>query len=85
MSFKSKLCYPPRSPLPVDWQVWFSGPSAAPYVVLDLPLFIDCAFCAGAAMIAFGAVLGKATPAQLLWLMVLMVPSYSLNQHLVCG
>lgn len=54
-------------------------------IKLDLPLLIDASFCAGAAMIAFGAVLGKATPTQLLWMLVFMVPVYSLNQHLVCG
>jgi len=40
---------------------------------LDLPLVIDATFCAGAGMIAYGAVLGKTTPTQLTWLMVGMV------------
>ena len=34
-------------------------------------------------MISFGAVLGKATPTQMLWLSFFMVPLYGLNQHLV--
>ena len=34
-------------------------------------------------MIAFGAVLGKATPTQILWLSIIMVPIYVLNQRLV--
>lgn len=40
---------------------------------LDLPLMIDAAFCAGAAMITFGAVLGKVSPSQLMYLLVLEV------------
>ena len=43
----------------------------------------DAAFCAGAVMISFGAVLGKATPGQLLWLVLLEVPLYAINQKLV--
>ena len=34
-------------------------------------------------MIAFGAVLGKATPTQMLWLCFFMIPLYAVNQHLV--
>ena len=34
-------------------------------------------------MIAFGAVLGKATPTQILWLTFFMIPIYALNQQLV--
>lgn len=44
-----------------------------PTIRLELPLVIDATFCAGAGMIAFGAVLGKTTPTQLTWLMVGMV------------
>lgn len=47
--------------------------SFEPQIELDLPLLIDAAFCAGSAMIAFGAVLGKATPSQITWLLVLLV------------
>lgn len=46
-------------------------------VALDLPLLIDAAFAAGAAMISFGAVIGKATPAQLVWLLAAQVPLYA--------
>lgn len=42
-------------------------------IKLELPLIIDATFCAGSAMIAFGAVLGKTTPTQLTWLMVGLV------------
>jgi ammonium transporter Rh len=44
-----------------------------PTIRLELPLVIDATFCAGAGMIAFGAVLGKTTPTQLTWIMVGMV------------
>lgn len=40
---------------------------------LDLPLLIDAAFCAGAAMITFGAVLGKVSPTQLMILLLIEV------------
>lgn len=52
------------------------------YIELDLPLLIDAAFAAGAAMISFGAVLGKVSPSQLTWLLVLQVPLYALNAYL---
>lgn len=54
-------------------------------VQLDLPLLIDATFCAAAAMISFGAVLGKSTPAQLVWLLALEVPVYAANAQLVAG
>lgn len=34
-------------------------------------------------MISFGAVLGKVTPAQIVWLLVLQVPVYAFNAQLV--
>ncbi|KAK9829438.1 hypothetical protein WJX72_005875 [[Myrmecia] bisecta] len=52
-------------------------------IEIDLPLLINATFCAAAGMIAFGAVIGRATPSQLLWLMVAMVPLYAVNMHLV--
>ncbi|KAG2489876.1 hypothetical protein HYH03_011678 [Edaphochlamys debaryana] len=52
-------------------------------IQIDIALLIDCSFCAGSGMIAFGAIIGKATPTQLLWLLVWQVPLYALNQHLV--
>ena len=58
------------------------GPQRS-YVLVDLPLLIDAAFAAGAAMISFGAVLGKTSPTQLLWLLVLQVPVYAFNAHAV--
>jgi len=62
-----------------DIQIWL----CRSFIELDLPLLIDSTFAAGAAMISFGAVLGKVTPAQIVWLLVLQVPIYALNAHLV--
>ena len=53
------------------------------FIELDLPLLIDSAFAAGAAMISFGAVLGKTTPAQITWLLAMQVPIYAFNAYLV--
>lgn len=52
------------------------------YIELNLPLLIDAAFAAGAAMISFGAVLGKVSPAQITLLLILQVPIYAFNAHL---
>ena len=38
-------------------------------IEVDLPLLVDSAFCAAAGMITFGAVIGFATPTQLVWLL----------------
>ena len=51
-------------------QIWVGGHKK---IWLDLPLMIDSAFCAGAAMISFGAILGKVSPTQLMYLLVLEV------------
>ena len=59
---------------------WHEG---AKHIMIDLPLLTEAAFCAASCMIMFGAVLGKTTPTEMLWLVVGMVPLYALNQHLV--
>lgn len=56
--------------------MWWGGATG---IVLDIPLMIDAAFAAGSAMIAFGAVLGKATPTQMLWLTAIMIPIYAVR------
>ena len=58
------------------------GMTCRSYIELDLPLLIDSAFAAGAAMISFGAVLGKTPPAQVTWLLLLQVPLYAANAYL---
>uniref|UniRef100_A0A6S8NC72 Ammonium transporter AmtB-like domain-containing protein n=1 Tax=Dunaliella tertiolecta TaxID=3047 RepID=A0A6S8NC72_DUNTE len=52
-------------------------------IKVDLPLLIDCTFCAATGMVAYGAVIGKATPTQLMWIMVGLVPAFALNQYIV--
>ncbi|KXZ48230.1 hypothetical protein GPECTOR_29g134 [Gonium pectorale] len=52
-------------------------------IQIDLALLIDCSFCAASGMIAFGAIIGKSTPTQTLWLLFWQVPLYALNQQLV--
>lgn len=52
-------------------------------IQLDIPLLINASFCAASTMISFGAVIGKTTPTQLVWLLVLEVPLYAVNAHLV--
>ena len=52
-------------------------------IKIDLPLLINAAFCAGAAMITFGALIGKISPTQIIWLLALEVPIYAANAHLV--
>lgn len=54
-------------------------------VTVDLPLLIDAAFAAGAAMISFGAVIGKATPGQLVWLLAAQVPVYAATAQVHAG
>ena len=64
--------------------MWIKGHKK---IWLDLPLMIDSAFCAGAAMITFGAILGKVSPTQLTYLLVLEVCAsllYTVNKHKGC-
>lgn len=52
-------------------------------IVLDVPTLIrgDCA--AAAVLISFGAVLGKTTPTQLVWMTFLEVMVYGVNEYVV--
>ncbi|KAG7670855.1 hypothetical protein Ndes2526A_g01366 [Nannochloris sp. 'desiccata'] len=50
---------------------------------VDLPLLVDAAFCAASGMISFGAVIGFASPTQLVWLLAAEVPIYAANFYLV--
>ena len=59
-------------------QMWVQGHKK---IWLDLPLMIDSAFCAGAAMITFGAILGKVSPTQLTYLLVLEVSQVRTKAH----
>ena len=53
------------------------------FILLDIPLLIDSAFCAASGMITFGAVIGKVTPSQIIWIVFAQTPLYAVNQHLV--
>eukprot|EP01023_Acetabularia_acetabulum_P015776 TRINITY_DN1771_c0_g2_i5.p1 TRINITY_DN1771_c0_g2~~TRINITY_DN1771_c0_g2_i5.p1 ORF type:complete len:449 (-),score=104.13 TRINITY_DN1771_c0_g2_i5:1938-3284(-) len=61
----------------------FTYGAAYQSVKVDIELITEAAFCAGAGMITFGAVLGKVSPTQLVWLLVLEVPFYALNAFLI--
>ncbi|CAI5739654.1 unnamed protein product [Hyaloperonospora brassicae] len=51
--------------------------------VLNIPTLINGDFAAGAVLISFGAVLGKTTPTQLVWMTFLEVVFYALNEYIV--
>jgi len=47
---------------------------------LDISSLVAGDFAAAAVLISFGAVLGRATPTQLLWMAVMEVAFYSANE-----
>ncbi|GMF65264.1 unnamed protein product [Phytophthora lilii] len=51
--------------------------------LLDIPTMINGDFAAGAVLISFGAVLGKTTPTQLVWMTFLEIIFYAINEYLV--
>ncbi|KAL7685329.1 putative blood group Rhesus C/E/D polypeptide, ammonium transporter AmtB-like protein [Plasmopara halstedii] len=51
--------------------------------LLDIPAMINGDFAAAAVLISFGAVLGKITPTQLVWMTFLEIIFYGLNEYLV--
>lgn len=53
------------------------------FISLDIPLLIDSTFCAASGMITFGAVIGKVTPSQIMWIVFAQTPLFALNQHLI--
>ena len=54
-------------------------------IVIGVPLLIDSAFCAASCMIAFGAVIGRTTPAQTIGLMVAQVSGLMVSGLMVSG
>jgi ammonium transporter Rh len=54
-----------------------------PRIVIDAPTLINADFAAGAVLISFGAVLGKVTPTQLLWMSFFEVIVYALNEYVL--
>uniref|UniRef100_M4BG01 Ammonium transporter AmtB-like domain-containing protein n=1 Tax=Hyaloperonospora arabidopsidis (strain Emoy2) TaxID=559515 RepID=M4BG01_HYAAE len=51
--------------------------------VLDIPAMINGDFAAGAVLISFGAVLGKITPTQLVWMTFFEIIFYAINEYIV--
>ncbi|OWZ09675.1 Ammonium Transporter (Amt) protein [Phytophthora megakarya] len=51
--------------------------------LFDIPTMINGDFAAGAVLISFGAVLGKTTPTQLVWMTFFEIIIYALNEYLV--
>lgn len=51
--------------------------------ILDIPTMINGDFAAGTVLISFGAVLGKTTPTQLVWMTFLEIIFYAFNEYLV--
>lgn len=55
-------------------------------ISISVESLIEGLFCAGAGMISFGALLGKASPTQVVLLLLLEVPLYAFNaEYLVNG
>eukprot|EP00983_Pelagomonas_calceolata_P034283 1074319-Pelagomonas_calceolata.AAC.4 len=68
--------------MPTSWRPWPVGQTLGTdqdKIKVDLPLLIDCTFCAATGMIAYGAVIGKATPTQLMWIMVALLDEWSVQ------
>lgn len=55
------------------------------FIPVSLESLIQGLFCAAAGMISFGAVLGKASPAQVVLLLLLEVPLYAVNAEVLVG
>ncbi|CAH0513827.1 unnamed protein product [Peronospora belbahrii] len=51
--------------------------------ILDIPTMINGDFAAAAVLISFGAVLGKTTPTQLVWMTFFEIIFYAINEYIV--
>jgi ammonium transporter Rh len=63
------------------WQRVFEG-AFTTYIEIDISHFMRSDFCAGAVLISFGALLGKASPTQMLFIMILEVVFYNINEQI---
>lgn len=54
-----------------------------PKAMIDIPTLINGDFAAGAVLISFGAVLGKVTPTQLLWMTFFELIFYAVNEAIL--
>jgi len=52
------------------------------YIEIDIFNFMRTDFCAGAVLISFGALLGKASPTQLLFVMIFEVIFFNINEQI---
>ncbi|EGZ23728.1 hypothetical protein PHYSODRAFT_296028 [Phytophthora sojae] len=51
--------------------------------IIDVPTLINGDFAAGAVLISFGALLGKITPTQLVWMTFLEIIFYAINEFVL--
>ncbi|GMF17364.1 unnamed protein product [Phytophthora fragariaefolia] len=51
--------------------------------IMDIPTLINGDFAAGAVLISFGAVLGKITPTQLVWMTFFEIIFYAINEFVL--
>lgn len=51
-------------------------------LTLEIPTLVIGDFAAGATLISFGAVLGRATPVQLCWMVVFEIIFYAINEYI---
>jgi len=52
------------------------------HVNLDIPALIKGDFAAGAVLISYGAVLGRVTPTQILWMLFFEIFFYAINEYI---
>ena len=52
-------------------------------IVIEIPTLINADFAAGAVLISFGAVLGKVTPTQLVWMSFFEVICFAINEYIL--
>jgi hypothetical protein len=55
------------------------------FITISVECLIQGLFCAGAGMITFGALLGKASPSQLVLILLMEVPIYAVNAEYLVG
>lgn len=66
------------------WHKVFNGFSATdPYIYIDIPTITFGSYAVAGMLIALGALLGRITPAQMLFMGVMGCFMYSLNEHIV--
>ena len=58
------------------------GADFSSYIEIDIGWFMRTDFCAGAVLISFGALLGKASPTQMLFITIFEVIFYNINEQI---